>query len=216
MIRAGEPYHLFAKLLREAVGDAQSVLDIGTSQRFAKELAPHRQLLLDHDYRAAGYRPADCGRDTCDLDLDIQAIDLPDDSQECVICLEVLEHVRDPFAAVHELLRILKPGGRLLLTVPFMTGYHGKGDTPDHAGYPDFWRFTHQGLDALFSDLEGLSISPVAGPIETRLRFMRLDRLVDASPLRSLLDRFDRPRLGRLTNRHIVTGRKPQPKSATH
>ena len=127
-----------------------------------------------------------------------------------MICLEVLEHVRDPFRAARELVRVLAPGGRLLLTVPFMTGYHGKGDTADHSGYPDFWRFTHQGLAVLFGDLDELTIRPVAGPMETRLRFLRLDRVVDAVPLRAILDRFDRPRLGRLTNRHIVTGRKPQ------
>ena len=210
MIRAGKPYRLFGQLLREAVGEANTVLDIGTSQRFAKELAPYRRLLVEHNYRAAGYHPADFGTDTCDLDLDIQAIDLPDDSQDCVICLEVLEHVRDPFRAAHELVRIIRPGGRLLLTVPFMTGYHGKGDTPDHSGYPDFWRFTHQGLETLFGDLDELTVRPVAGPMETRLRFLRLDGVVDAAPLRSILDWYDRPRLGRLTNRHIVTGRKPQ------
>lgn len=208
MIRAGAARDLFAKLLREAVAGATSVLDIGTSQRFAKELAPHRELLTAHGYRAAGYRPEPAGADTCDLDLDVQAIALPSDSEDCVICLEVLEHVQDPFAAARELVRILKPGGRLLLTVPFMTSYHGKGDTPDHAGYPDYWRFTHQGLQHLFRDLDDLQVYAVAGPIESRLRYFMLDRLIDAWPGRQLLDRFDKPALGRMTIRHIVTGRK--------
>ena len=116
--------------------------------------------------------------------------------------------MQDPFKAVTELIRILRPGGRLLLTVPFMTGYHGKGETPDHAGYPDYWRFTHQGLERAFRDLQDLQVRPVAGPIETRLRLLRADRLVDVFPLRQLLDRVDAPRAGKLTDRHIVTGRK--------
>ncbi|HYD06899.1 MAG TPA: methyltransferase domain-containing protein, partial [Reyranella sp.] len=205
------PSRMFERLLREAVADARSVLDIGTSQRFAKELAPYRELLSLHGYRAAGFRPEPLGADTCDLDLDVQAIDLPDGSEDCVICLEVLEHVENPFAAARELVRIIRPGGRLLLTVPFLTSYHGKGDTPDHAGYPDFWRFTHQGLQHLFSDLEDLEIHAVTGPVEARLRFMMIDRLLDAFPARQLLDRIDRPSAGRMTNRHILIGRKKSP-----
>lgn len=198
----------FGNRLRAAVAGADSVLDIGTSQRFAKEMAPYRELLTSHGYRAAGYKPQPMGEGTCDLDLDIQAIALPDGSEDCVICLEVLEHVADPFAAARELVQILRPGGRLFLTTPFLTSYHGKGDTPDHAGYPDYWRFTHQGLHRLFAILEDLEVVPMYGPAESRLRLVRLDRAVDAFPLRNLLDRFDRPVPGRLTNRHIVTGRK--------
>jgi hypothetical protein len=77
----------FGSRLRAAVAGANSVLDIGTSQRFAKELAPYRALLIAHGYRAAGYKPQSIGEDTCDLDLDIQAIALPDGSEDCVICL---------------------------------------------------------------------------------------------------------------------------------
>ena len=211
MITSGAPAHRFERLLREAVADAASVLDIGTSQRFAKELAPYRALLTAHGYRAAGFRPEPMGADTCDLDLDVQAIALPDDSEDCVLCLEVLEHVADPFRAARELVRIIRPGGRLLLTVPFLTSYHGKGDTPDHAGYPDFWRFTHQGLEHLFASLDELQVHAVTGPVEARLRFMKIDRLLDAFPTRQLLDRIDRPVAGRMTNRHIVAGRKKPP-----
>ena len=211
MITSGAPAHRFEHLLREAVADAASVLDIGTSQRFAKELSPYRALLTGHGYRAAGFRPEPMGADTCDLDLDVQAISLPDDSEDCVLCLEVLEHVADPFRAARELVRIIRPGGRLLLTVPFLTSYHGKGDTPDHAGYPDFWRFTHQGLEHLFASLDELQVHAVTGPVEARLRFMKIDRLLDAFPTRQLLDRIDRPVAGRMTNRHIVAGRKKPP-----
>jgi SAM-dependent methyltransferase len=211
MIRAGASLELFAKLLREAVAGASSVLDIGTSQRFAKELRPHRELLLAHGYRAAGYKPEPMGEDTSDLDLDVQDIALPSDSEDCVICLEVLEHVADPFTAANELVRIIKPGGRLFLTVPFLTSYHGKGETPEHSAYPDYWRFTHQGLQLLFRELDDLRVYAVAGRIESRLRLMMLDRFIDAFPLRQILDRIDRPMLGKMTIRHIVVGRKPIP-----
>jgi SAM-dependent methyltransferase len=42
----------------------------------------------------------------------------PDDTFDRIICSEVLEHIPDDEAALRELLRILKPGGRLAATVP--------------------------------------------------------------------------------------------------
>lgn len=42
----------------------------------------------------------------------------PDDTFDRIICSEVLEHIPDDTAALRELFRILKPGGRLAATVP--------------------------------------------------------------------------------------------------
>jgi predicted SAM-dependent methyltransferase len=62
-----------------------------------------------------------------------------DGQVDAVICLEVLEHVGYPFRAAGELVRVLRPGGRLLLTVPFLTSYHGKRvgvNTPKDGEFP--------------------------------------------------------------------------------
>lgn len=50
--------------------------------------------------------------------LDLQNIDRPDGRYDLVICNHVLEHVEDDGAALRELVRVLKPGGCLFLTVP--------------------------------------------------------------------------------------------------
>lgn len=69
-----------------------------------------------------------------------------DDSFALVISVAVLEHVRDPFAAARELVRVMKPGGRIFAAVPFLQPYHGY---PNH-----YFNMTASGLRSLFADLE--------------------------------------------------------------
>jgi SAM-dependent methyltransferase len=210
VIRAGEQLRTFERALIETIRDAARVLDIGTSQRFAKELRPFEALFAGKQYVAAGYRPLrSFGQYNCDEHQDIQALTYPDGGFDAVLCIEVLEHVADPFKAVAEIKRVLRPGGRLLVTAPFLGPFHGKGgQTPGHEDYADYWRFTHQGLQLMFSDLSKVEVIPVDGPVEFRLRYLRLVNWVDRWPLRQLLDRFDKPRLGRSTTRHVVLGTK--------
>ena len=70
------------------------------------------------------------------------------------ICTEVLEHVLDDRATLSEISRVLKPGGRLVVTVPFMFRYH-----PDPA---DFRRYTPAGL-RISLEREGFDIDELAG-----------------------------------------------------
>ena len=46
----------------------------------------------------------------------VEGIPLPDDSQNIVLCSEVLEHLEDPEKVLREIFRILEPGGFLLFT----------------------------------------------------------------------------------------------------
>lgn len=211
MITAGRPWAIFQTKLCWALEGAKDVLDIGTDQRFSKELRPLQRLFEGKNYKAAGFRPRmTFGEYNCDLDLDVCSIELPDESFDCVICLEVLEHVAHPFAAARELERVLRPGGSLFLTTPFLTGYHGHlaSASGSHDDFPDFWRFTHQGLERLFSHLDELEVAPLDGPVEFRLRTTPLVRLIDRWPLRRIVDQLDRPVPGKATTRHLVMGRK--------
>jgi len=55
---------------------------------------------------------------------------------DAVLCNQVLEHVFDPDAFIGEMRRVLAPGGRLLLTVPFVWDEH---EQPwDYARYSSF------------------------------------------------------------------------------
>ncbi len=67
-----------------------------------------------------------------------------DSSFDAVISIAVLEHVRNPFRCADEIVRVLKPGGRLICCAPFLQPYHGY---PHH-----YFNMSWQGLRALFED----------------------------------------------------------------
>ncbi len=51
-------------------------------------------------------------------EADINRLPFADKSFDCVICSEVLEHIPDHEAAIKELIRILKPEGTFVVSVP--------------------------------------------------------------------------------------------------
>lgn len=52
------------------------------------------------------------------LRADARHLPFPDDTFDVVITSEVLEHIQDDVAAIAEMVRVLKPGGRFAATVP--------------------------------------------------------------------------------------------------
>lgn len=77
------------------------------------------------------------------VDIVGDAHDLPymDGAVDAVTHGAVIEHLRDPVTAVREMRRVLKPGGYLLSSIPFMQAYHGY---PDH--YQNFTLSGHKWL----------------------------------------------------------------------
>jgi glycosyltransferase involved in cell wall biosynthesis/ubiquinone/menaquinone biosynthesis C-methylase UbiE len=79
--------------------------------------------------------------------VDIHVLPFADNSFDKVLMTEVLEHLAEDRAAMREVLRVLKPGGTLALSVP-------------HADYPLLW-------DPINKVIEALGRRPIrnAGPI---------------------------------------------------
>jgi SAM-dependent methyltransferase len=92
------------------------------------------------DYRTSDF---DARAHAGSLQLDLQAIDLPDGELDVVLCSHVLEHVPDTDKAVGELHRVLAPGGHLLLQVPVVHGRTAPPLVPEfhEDNTPVFWRF---------------------------------------------------------------------------
>ena len=76
------------------------------------------------------------------------ALPFAPDTFDVVMATELLEHLADPAAAMHELVRCVRPGGRLIVTVP--NGVLGPEDEDEH-----MQRFTGKKLQRLF-DIEGV------------------------------------------------------------
>ncbi len=116
-------------------GASGTLLDIGAADRWVE---PH--LPTGVDYVALDYPST--GRDLYGARPHVfaDAAHLPfcEECFEGVICLEVLEHVPDPARVMNQIARVLKPGGRAWISMPFLYPLH---DAPF-----DFQRYTAFGL----------------------------------------------------------------------
>ncbi len=79
--------------------------------------------------------------DNIDIKSTIYEIPVESESFDAILCTQVLEHLEFPEKAFMEFRRILKKGGKLLLTAPLGQGEH-------QVPY-DFFRYTKYGLKSL-------------------------------------------------------------------
>lgn len=112
-----------------------SVLDIGSADRWIEQFIPANATYIALDYPMTG-------RDLYGARPDVfaDAVHLPfrNDQFDGVVCLEVLEHVADAPKVVTEIARVLRPGGRAWISMPFLYPLH---DLPF-----DYQRYTEFGL----------------------------------------------------------------------
>jgi SAM-dependent methyltransferase len=107
------------------------LLDVGCGQK------PYQQF-----FRATAYvgleidTPANRANKQADHFYDGTTFPFPGNSFDGVICNQVLEHVFAPDGFLAEVHRVLKPNGRLLLTVPFIWDEHEQ--PRDYARYSSF------------------------------------------------------------------------------
>lgn len=73
-----------------------------------------------------------------------------DQEFDVVLCTSVLEHVYDWRLAVERIHRALKPGGKAVISVPYLFPYH---DEPH-----DFWRFSEHALRRMLADFSAVEL----------------------------------------------------------
>jgi SAM-dependent methyltransferase len=110
------------------------VIDVGAGE------APYRELFGDQRYVTLD-RPDTPHSGSVDLHGDADSIPAEDGSFDAVLCTQVLEHVPEPLLALREFRRILRPGGRIIATVPFVW--------EEHEAPFDYYRYTRYGIEHL-------------------------------------------------------------------
>lgn len=128
-----------------------------------------------------------------DLITDAHHLPFVDRAFDAVIALNAFEHYRDPHGAAREILRVLRPGGRVLIRTAFLQPLH---EAPWH-----FFNCTRYGLEAWFEGFEtealrvsenfhpGHSLAWLASECEAALRARLSDTDADAF-LAAPLQRF--------------------------
>ncbi len=99
-----------------------------------------------------------------DVVADARTLPFKDGSADAVVSESVLEHVADAQAVANEMVRVLKPGGILYASIPFIHPFHASPD--------DFNRLTVNGLKYVFRDLEILESGVRSGPWSAFLLFL--------------------------------------------
>lgn len=79
-----------------------------------------------------------------DLVADVYNLPFGNGEFDLVLCVAIIEHLENPQRAIDEMRRVLKPGGKIVVSVPFMFPIH---DSPR-----DYWRFTKYGLSKIFEN----------------------------------------------------------------
>lgn len=144
LLSLASPFHLARRGLRKGLRNHApalqgTILDVGCGTK------PYRDLFPDNEY--IGIEVSRISRFGSvrhpDVYFDGRSFPIVDGSVDSVLCSQVLEHVFEPAQFLAEIHRVLRPGGRLLLTVPFVWDEH---EQPF-----DFARYTSFGLEYLMA-----------------------------------------------------------------
>lgn len=108
-----------------------NLLDVGCGSQ------PYREMFNVEDYTGLEFdSPVARKRGVADVFYDGNVFPLQNEEFDSVICSQVLEHVFNPDQFLAEISRVLKPGGCMVLTIPFVWDEH---EQPyDYARYSSF------------------------------------------------------------------------------
>lgn len=110
------------------------VLDLGAG------IAKYKPILMKN---AADYIACDFKKNgNVDTICDVSNLVFAPESFDTVISTQVFEHVDNPFIVAGEIKKVLKTGGKAIITAPFMF--------PFHADPKDNFRFSREGLEEIF------------------------------------------------------------------
>jgi len=130
-------------------GEALDVINIGAATGASSEMLSNfgRLTSIEYDQDCIDYV-----QDKIALPIikgDVLNLDFPNDSFDLVCAFDVIEHVEDDERALREMLRICRPGGHILLTVPALMSLWSEHDEINH----HFRRYRSFEIEKLFTTL---------------------------------------------------------------
>lgn len=168
----------FNTKILELISSSNMVIDIGGGLRLSKDKSDRvnpKNAWLISEVEKIDYKIMDVVPEyNPDLIGDIHELPFENNSVDAFICLAVLEHVQNPIKAMEEMYRVLRPGGKIIIYVPFLFYYH------NHEGnheYGDYWRFTKDTLQLFAKPFSSYEIQSVKQPIETLISLSPFVRL---------------------------------------
>jgi SAM-dependent methyltransferase len=139
---------IFGHWLSQVPSPVLDVLDIGG------RIQPYRALIAERTRR---YIALDMiATPLVSVVAQAEKVPLRDCSFDLVICAQMLEYAADPSAVVKEIFRVLRPGGRLLLSVPSAAPIDSD---------KEYWRFLPGGLHHLLADFTQVQVVAEGGSI---------------------------------------------------
>ncbi len=109
-------------------GRRSTIVNSGEAARFFRLFGPKKGRVLDMGCGAFPFQPSSASCEIVGVDQDKEGfvhldfsydkLPFPDESFDAITAWEVFEHLENPFFAMREAHRVLKTGGRFLLSVP--------------------------------------------------------------------------------------------------
>lgn len=125
------------------------VLDVGCGS------SPFKHLLNPDVTNYTGVDIADADekfsyKNSFSVPFDGVSLPFEDNSFDCVLCTEVLEHVYEVRSLVGEMYRVMRPGASILITVPWSARWH-------YIPF-DYFRYTPSALNLILKDFANIQV----------------------------------------------------------
>jgi SAM-dependent methyltransferase len=121
--------HLIRAYL-EACSPYQRVVDLGAGHgfdlRMAQAVQPHAKCAGIEVYPTYALELQRHGFDVLDVDIEHDSLPIDTGTVDVVIANQILEHTKNVFWILHEVTRVLKPGGSFIVGVPNLAALHNR------------------------------------------------------------------------------------------
>lgn len=143
----------FVENVATSLPTGSSILDAGAGESIYKKFFSHC------NYKAIDLAVGESRWNYANLDYVGFLHEMPIENEmfDAVLCTQVLEHLEWPRESVKEMHRVIKPGGKLYMTVPMAQNEH-------QVPY-DFFRYTSYGLESIckHAGFNNIKITPFGG-----------------------------------------------------